>query len=183
MRKNFGSNSYFFPLPVLIIGTYDENNIPNAMNAAWGSIYDFNTVTISLSDHKTTKNLNKTKCFTINFATKKHLIEADYVGMVSGNDVPNKVEISGLKVEKASKINAPIFTDFPVCLECELLKNNKGTIIAKIVNISADESVLTNGKIDVEKMDLICYDPVNQRYYQTGKAVGKAFQDGKKLIK
>ena len=183
MRKDFGSQSYFFPLPVLIIGTYDKNGVANAMNAAWGTMYDYNTITIALADHKTTDNINLNKCFTVSFATKKLLAQSDYVGIVSGNQVPNKVEVCGLKVQKSDKINAPIFTDYPVSLECELVENNQGTIVAKIVNVSADESVLTNGKIDIQKVGLICYNPVDHTYYETGKEVGKAFQDGKKYIK
>ncbi len=184
MRKDFGSETYFFPLPVLVIGTYDENGVPNAMNAAWGGIFDYGKVNIQLSSHKTTDNIERMKAFTISFADKKHLVEADYVGIVSGNKVPNKLEVAGLHTEKSKFVNAPILTDFPVTLECELDFNDDGTVVGKIVNVSADESVLgADGRIDVEKLDLIAYDPVNHNYYEMGKVVGKAFSDGKKLIK
>lgn len=184
MRKDFGKQTYFFPLPVLVIGTYDEGGNPNAMNAAWGGIYDYGKVVIELGSHKTTENIKKTKAFTIAFADKAHMEEADYVGIVSGNNVPNKLEVCGLKNEKSKHVNAPLLTDFPVSLECELDSDDDGTIVGKIINVSAEESVLgDDGKIDVEKLNLIAYDPVHHLYYEMGKIVGKAFSDGRKFVK
>ena len=183
MRKDFGIQTYFFPLPVLIIGTYDENGTPNAMNVAWGGIYDYGKIMIQLASHKTTDNIEKMKAFTISFADKAHLVEADYVGIISGNDEPKKLEIASLHTQKSKFVNAPLITEFPVTLECELDYIDDGTVIGNIKNVSADESVLgKDGKIDVEKLDLIAYDPVKHTYYEMGKVVGNAFKDGKKLI-
>lgn len=183
MRKNFGSESWIYPMPVLIVGTYDENNIPNAMNAAWGGIYDTNQIMICLShDHKTTENIKKTKAFTVSFATAKKVAACDYVGIVSANDVPNKFSKAGFTAEKSEFVNAPIIKELPMTLECTLNKfNEDGILVGDIVNISADESVLTNGKIDTKKLNPITFDGANNTYLTLGEIVGYAFQDGEKI--
>ena len=182
MRKNFGAQTWICPMPVLILGTYDEKGVPDAMNAAWGGTWDYNKIFVSLSEHKTTKNLNEKKAFTIAFADSKHVVEADYVGIVSANQVPDKVKKAGLKVEKSTFVDAPIFVDFPLSLECEVESFEDGNLIGKIINVSADSSVLgSDGKVDVEKLDLITYDPIHFNYIKLGDIAGKAFSDGKRL--
>lgn len=186
MRKDFGPQSQLFPMPVLIIGTYDENGKPNAMNAAWGAIYDNNQVTISLSDHVTTRNIRKNKAFTVSLATEETLIASDYVGIVSQAKDPDKMKKSGLKAFKSKYVNAPLFEQYPVTLECELIsldgqEGEGGTLIGQIVNVSADEKVLTNGKVDIEKLDAIAYDPFTHKYVLCNQVVGSAFKDGMKL--
>ena len=184
MRKNFGSKTWLYPMPVLIIGTYDENGTPNAMNAAWGGVYDTNQIMVCLADdHKTTENIKKNGAFTVSFATVDTVIPCDYVGIVSANDVPNKVEKAGLHSDKGEFVNAPIFDELPMTVECKLLKfNEDGICIGDIVNVSADESVLDpNGKIDAKKVDPIIYDGVTHAYWSFGEIVGKAFSDGKKI--
>lgn len=184
MRKNLGVNSWFYPLPVLIVGSYDENGAADAMNAAWGGLYDADKVELCLSaDHKTTANIKKNKAFTVSFADAARVVECDYVGMVSANDTPDKLKKAGFSTEKSGFVNAPIIKELPLTLECELIKvNEDGNVIGKIVNISADESVLdAEGKIDVEKLRPISYEPVKHGYHVLGEKVGNAFSDGKKL--
>lgn len=171
-------------MPVLIVGTYDENGVPNAMNAAWGGIYDTNQVMVCLADdHKTTENIKKSKAFTVSFATEKTVVPCDYVGIVSANDVPNKFEAAGFHSEKSEFVNAPVIKELPMAVECKLLKfNEDGICIGEIVNISADESILDeNGKIDADLLKPITYDSVTHAYRGIGKKVGQAFSDGKKL--
>ena len=186
MRKDFGPQTWMYPMPVLIIGTYDENGNPNAMNAAWGGIYDYNQIMICLSKHKTTDNIRKNKAFTISFATVDTVTVSDYVGIVSQNKEPDKINKAGLKQEKASKVNAPIFANYPLALECEVVDiinegEGGGNIIGKIVNVSADESILTNGKIDYKKLQPIAFDPVSLKYVSLGEEVAEAFKEGLKL--
>ncbi|MBE6871620.1 MAG: flavin reductase family protein [Ruminococcaceae bacterium] len=184
MRKNFGSKTWLYPMPVLIVGTYDENSVPNAMNAAWGGIYDYYQVMISLADdHKTTENIKRTKAFTVSFATAKQVVPCDYVGIVSANDVPDKFARAGFSAVKSEFVNAPIIEQLPMTVECELIKfNEDGICIGKIVNISADESILDEkGKIDVKKLDPIICDSVTGTYWSFGEKVGRTFSEGKKL--
>lgn len=184
MRKNFGTKSWFYPLPVLIIGTYDENGNPDAMNAAWGGLYDADKVILCLSaGHKTTKNIQTKGAFTVSFADAAHVIPADYVGMVSANNEPKKIEKSGFHITKSEFVDAPLIDELPVALECKLLKANEdGNIIGQIVNVSIDESVLnSDGKLDMRKFQPISFEPANNGYHVLGERVGNAFSDGGKL--
>ena len=184
MRKNFGAKTWLYPMPVLIVGTYDENGKPDAMNAAWGGIYDTNLVMVCLDDsHKTTENIKKTKAFTVSFATVNTVVPCDYVGIVSANDESDKFTKAGFHAVKSEFVNAPVIEELPMALECKLLKfNEDGICIGEIVNVCADESVLDeNGNIDAKKLDPIIYDSVTHAYWNFGEKVGEAFSDGKKL--
>ena len=185
MRKNFGAKTWLYPMPVLIVGTYDENGVPNAMNAAWGGIYDTGLVMVCLADdHKTTENIRKTGAFTLSFATAETVVPCDYVGIVSANDVPEKFSKAGFHAEKSEFVNAPIIKELPMTVECKLAKfTEDGICIGEIVNVSADDSILDEtGKVDAQKLDPICYDSVTHAYRRLGERVGQAFSDGKKLF-
>ena len=185
MRKNLKAKAYVYPLPVLIIGTYDEYGTPNAMNAAWGTVCDTAQVSICLSSgHKTVKNILINKEFTVAIADVKNIVASDYVGVVSGNDVPNKLKNTGWKITKSEVVNAPMICDFPLVLECKLVSYNTETeiLVGEIVNVSADVNILDeNNKIDLKKFKPICYDCDTHGYYVLGDKVGQAFVDGLKL--
>ncbi len=184
MRKNFGAKPWFYPLPVLIIGTYDENGNPDAMNAAWGGLYDSDKVVLCLSaGHKTTQNILKKGAFTLSFADAAHVAEADFVGMVSANQVPDKLAKAGLHTRKSEFVDAPVIDEFPMTLECKFLHETEdGNVVGQIVNISADEAILDeNGKIDPDKLQPISFEPVHNTYRKLGQVVGSAFRDGGKL--
>ena len=184
MRKDFGKKTWVFPCPVLIIGTYDGDGNPDAMNAAWGGVYDTNQVMLCLSDdHKTAKNILSKKAFTVSFADAAHVVEADYVGIVSANDVPDKLAKCKLKTEKSKHVDAPLLVDFPLAIECTLNHvNEDGIIVGDIVNVSADEGVLDDkGNVDLGKAKIIAYNSAQHDYRVLGAKVGNAFSDGKKL--
>lgn len=184
MRKDFGSKPYLFPMPVIMIATYDENEKVDVMNMAWGGIAAEDMVAMNLDeDHKTVKNIKINKAFTLAIADIKHLKEADYFGIASGNDVPDKFERTGLKAVKSKLVNAPVLVDFPVTLECKAIEMENRTegfkIIGKILNVSADSSVLDEkGRISVEKIHAFSYDPFTNGYYEIGKRIGQAWHDG-----
>ena len=185
MRKNFGVKTYVYPQPVFIIGTYDENGTANAMNAAWGGISESNEISICVSDdHKTTKNVLARKAFTVSMATADQVVACDYVGIVSGNDVPDKLANTGWHISRSEFVDAPLFDELPLAVECKLTNYDEATcrLVGEIINVSADESVLDeNGKIDPAKLEPIVYDPVHHHYLKLGEKVGSAFQDGRKL--
>ena len=185
MRKNFGAKPFLYPLPVLIIGSYDENGTPNAMNAAWGTICDMNQVALFLSaGHKTVKNILSRGAFTVSIADAKNVIPADYVGIVSGNDVADKMEKAGWHTTKSEFVDAPVIAELPMTLECKMVSydHESECMIGEIVNVSADESILgEDGKIDPEKLNPISYDPVQNAYRVLGGKVGNAFKDGVEL--
>ncbi len=186
MRKNFGAKAILYPMPVLIIGTYDENGTPNAMNAAWGGISEETEISICVDDgHKTAENVVKAGAFTVSIADKNNIIAADYVGIVSGNKQEDKIAKCSWTAEKSDFVNAPLFKELPMALECRLISYDKDTckLVGEIVNVSADESILgSDGKISLDKFSPITYDPVGHTYRTIGEVVGNAFSDGKKLI-
>ena len=172
-------------MPVLIIGTYDEKGTPNAMNAAWGGISEETEISICVDDsHKTAENVVKSGAFTVSIADKTNVVAADYVGIVSGNNQEDKIAKCGWTAEKSELVNAPLFKELPLTLECKLKSYDKDTcrLVGEIVNISADESILDDkGRISLEKFFPITYDPVGHTYRTLGDVVGKAFSDGKNL--
>lgn len=180
--KSYGVKPWVYPQPVLMIGTYDANGEPDLMNAAWGGQYDANQVMISLGSHRTTENIKAKGAFTVSFATAKTVAACDFVGIVSANDDPDKMKKSGLTAFKADKVDAPLFKELPFALECRLVKfNEDGILVGEIIDAVADESVLTDGKIDPAKLDAIVFDPANAAYFKLGEKVGNAFSDGAKL--
>lgn len=186
MRTNFGAKALLYPMPVFIIGTYDENGTPDAMNAAWGGIADDTKINLCLSpSHKTVDNLKKTGAFTVSMATANYVAECDYLGIESGHKVNDKIARAGLHVVKAPNVNAPMIEELPMCLECKVISYDEATcrLLGEIVNVSADESVVVNGKIDVEKLAPITYDSSNHAYFRLGEKVGNAFKDGSKFKK
>ncbi len=185
--KSFKPEAWLLPQPVLIIGTYESDGTPNAMNAAWGGQWDRNEIMISLGSHATTDNLNRCGEFTVAFATVDTLVSADYVGIVSARKSPDKIKKTGWESKKGEHVDAPVFDCFPMTLECrvkeKLFESPTGYyLIAEIVNIVCDESYLAaDGNPDVEKMKLITFDPVHFGYIELGNRVGDAFSAGKAL--
>lgn len=184
MRKNFGAMTSVYPMPVFIVAAYDENGNPNCMNAAWGGIYEEKQIMVCLAhSHKTTKNIKLSGAFTVSIADAKHVVQADYVGMASGNNEPDKMAKAGFTTVKSDFVNAPVINELPMTVECKLIKfNEDGICIGEIVNVSADESVLgEDGAIDPSKLGAITFDPVHHSYITLGAKVGNAFSDGKTL--
>ena len=185
IRKNFGAKPYTYPQPVLIIASYDENGIADAMNAAWGGISNDTQISMCLSaGHKTVKNILKRKAFTVSMADAAHVTECDYVGIVSANDVPDKLSRAGFHTTKSEFVDAPLIDELPMSLECRLVSYDEEScrLIGEIVNVSTDERILgENGKIDPAKLQPITFDPVNNAYLRLGEKVGNAFKDGVKL--
>ena len=178
MRTKLKITEGIFPMPVLMVATYNEDGSVNVMNAAWGGVYDYNQVYVSLSKHKTTDNLELKKAFTLSFATKKTEKISDYFGVVSGNK-EDKIAKSGVHVTPSKHVDAPIIEEYPLTLECTVESFEDGNLIGNVVNVSIDEDYLDeNGKIDVDKMEIIAFDMVNNTYRVLGENVGKAFKDG-----
>ena len=181
MRKNFGPKSWMYPQPVLIIATYNEDGTPNAMNAAWGCISDVNQIAIYVDKrHKTAENIMSRKAYTVSMAVASQAVPCDYVGVVSGNKQPDKFAHTGWTTTKSELVDAPIINELPMTLECRLVSydDESELMLGEIVNVSADESVLTEGVIDPSKLQPIAYDSCNHAYVVLGHKVGNAFKDG-----
>ena len=182
MRKNFGAKPYLYPMPVFIIAAYGEDGKANAMNAAWGGLSEENEISVCISpDHKTTENILKSGAFKVSMADAAHVKECDYVGVVSGNKVPDKMEKAGFHTVKSEFVNAPVIEELPMAVECILKSYDEETcrLVGEIVNVSVSEEFLDEkGKVDVKRMRPITYDPINHEYLVLGEKAGNAFKDG-----
>ena len=182
MRKSFKTKHLCYPQPVFIIAAYGKDGIPNAMNAAWGGISEEDEITICISpEHKTTENILASGAFTVSMADAEHVAECDYVGIVSGNDVKDKLSVCGFTTVKSELVNAPIISEFALTLECKLRSYNPNTcrLVGEIVNVSCDERVLDEkGRPDPSLLRPVTYDPFHHTYNVIGEKVGNAFKDG-----
>ena len=188
MRKDLGKQPALFPMPVLMVAAYDEDGTVSVMNAAWGMICDMDKIALFIDeDHKTTKNIRHSKAFTVSLADREHMAEADFFGIATGNKMPDKFARSGCHAEKSSHVNAPVITEFPVTMECELAEivetDNLYAVVGTIVNVSADEKVLgEGGRVDPAKLNALIFDQFRAGYYVAGDKVGQAWNAGKKLM-
>ena len=182
-RTNLGDKLYVTPQPALMIATYDADGTPDVMMAAWGGQYDYKQVCFSLSKHKTTDNLRLNKAFTLSYADARTVVESDYFGIVSGNDVPDKVAKAGFTVTKSKNVNAPIINEYPLTMECRVIEmrddeEGGAWVVGEIVNAIADPSILTDGKIDIKKLNPVAWDASSLNYITLGDSVGKAWNSG-----
>ena len=182
-RKNFGAAHALMttPHPCVMIATWDKDHNPDVMMAAWAGQYDHKQIVVSMSKHKTTENLELTGAFTVSFADERTVAESDYFGLVSGNQVPDKVAKVGFTVTPSPNVDAPIINEYPLTLECKVVSWEGGILVGEVVNMSADESILTDGKVDLAKLKPIVFDAAAMSYRAIGEEVGKAWGAGKKF--
>lgn len=189
MRKDLGAIPAVFPMPVLMVAAYDENGTVQVMNAAWGMACGMDKIALFISEgHATTKAIKQTKAFTVSIADRAHMDVADYYGIATGNDLPDKFEISGFHAQKAANVNAPAIEEFPVTMECELSEvvqtQNMHAVVGQIVNVTADEKVLgEDGKVDPTKLDALAFDQFQNGYYVLGEKVGQAWDAGRNIMR
>lgn len=188
MRQDIKITEAIFPMPVLMVATYNDDESVDVMNAAWGTMQSRDHVVLKLTrTHKTVKNIEKRKAFTVSIADVDHVIEADYFGIVSANDTPDKFEKTGLTATKSDNVDAPIINEFPITFECEFIEYQEGEygcgVIAKVINVTADEKVIRDGKVDISLVNAIAFDPYTHGYYKVQERVGEAFKDGNKINK
>lgn len=189
MKKNLGLVQAVYPMPVLMVAAYDENEKVNVMNVAWGQICDEDKIILFIGEGKKTwLNIKASKAFTVSLADEEHVDVADFFGIASGNKMDDKFERTGYHAVKSDKVHAPIIEEFPVVMECELLEfletEYVSGIVGKIVNVKAEEKVLgDNGKVDPVKLKALTFDQFQHGYYTTGEQIAKAWNAGAGLIK
>ena len=183
-RKNFGPDHALVttPQPCVMIATWDKDHNPDVMMAAWAGQYDYRQIVVSMSKHKTTENLEQTGAFTVSFADMRTVAESDYFGLVSGHKVPDKVARVGFTISPSPNVDAPIINEYPLTLECRVLSWKDGILVGEVVNQSADESILTDGKVDLDKLQPIVFDAASMTYRALGETVGKAWGAGKIFV-
>ena len=184
MKKSLEITPGIFPMPVLMIATYNEDNSVDVMNAAWGMAQSMSHLKLCLTEsHKTVKNMKRTGYCTVALATKDYMKEADYLGIVSANNVSDKFEKTGLHATKSEKVDAPIIEEFPICMECKVLGFEDDGTLVEVVGVSAEEKYINDdGTLKLSEMGIISYDPYGHGYYEIGNKVGQAFSEGKKIM-
>jgi flavin reductase (DIM6/NTAB) family NADH-FMN oxidoreductase RutF len=182
-RKNFGPAHALMttPQPCVMIATWDKDHTPDVMMAAWAGQYDHNQIVVSMSKHKTTENIELTGAFTVSFADVRTVAESDYLGIASGTKVPDKVAKVGFTVSPSPNVDAPIIDQYPLTLECKVVSWKDGILVGEVVNMSADECILTDGKVDLGKLQPIVFDAAALTYRALGEVVGQAWGSGKKF--
>ncbi len=188
MKKKIKATAPIFPMPVLMIATYNDDGTVNVMNAAWSTIVDRNVIGINIGESKkTVENIKKRGGFTVSIADAKHVVEADYFGIESGHNVSDKLGRAGMTATKSELIDAPIINEFPICMECEFVEfqdNEYGIgVIGKIISTSAEEEFIVDGVVDMQRVDAIAYDSYSHGYFTMGKRIADGFSIGKQLIK
>ena len=189
--KDLGARAfnYGYPMAVLIVATYNDDGSINVMNLHECTRTNAGDLVICIGEGKKThKNIEKRRAFTLTMASRELMEAADYFGMMSGYQVPDKFERTGLQAVKSDKVDAPIIVGSKLVIECELIEfvktPNFSGIIARIVNIAADDSILNDkGKVAIEKLDMVIYDSFSSNYFTIGDELGKAFGAGKKYLK
>ena len=183
-RKNFGPAHALMttPQPCVMIATWDKDHTPDVMMAAWAGQYDHNQIMVSMSKHKTTENIELTGAFTVSFADVRTVAESDYLGIASGTKVPDKVAKVGFTVSPSPNVDAPIIDQYPLTLECKVVSWKDGILVGEVVNMSADECILTDGKVDLGKLQPIVFDAAALTYRALGEVVGQAWGSGKKFM-
>ncbi len=186
MKKSIKTTEAIFPMPVLMVATYNDDGSVNVMTAAWGTMAERDIVALNLTEtHQTVRNIKKRRAFTVSIADASHVVEADYFGDESGKNVSDKLGKAGMTAIKSENVDAPIINESPICLECEFIEYQSGPyglgVIGKVVNVSVEESIMTDDKVDIDKVEAIAFDPYTHGYYKVGGRVGNAFSDGLKL--
>lgn len=186
MKKQIKTTEAIFPMPVLLIATFNEDGSVDVMNAAWGTMLDRDRVALNLTEtHTTVKNIKARGGFVVHIADAKHVVEADWFGCVHGQKELDKFKKSGLTYEKSALVDAPIINELPIAMECELVEyQNDETglgVIGKVLRTSAEEANMKDGKVDVDSVGAIAFDPYTHGYYKVGGRVGDAFKDGLRL--
>ena len=186
MKQQITTTEAIFPMPVLLISTFNEDGTVNVMNAAWGTMVERDVVALNLTEtHKTVKNIKARGGFVIHIADAKHVVEADWFGVVSGNNTPDKFAKSGMTFEKSALVDAPIINELPVAMECRFVEYQSDEtglgVIGRVLRTSVEEAHLKDGQVDIDSLEAIAFDPYTHGYYKVGGRVGEAFKDGLKL--
>ncbi|NLF84087.1 MAG: flavin reductase family protein [Candidatus Gastranaerophilales bacterium] len=182
MKKSLGAKTIAYPTPVFIVCTYNKDNKPNAMVAAWGGICCSNPPCITVSLRKATYsygNLMERKAYTVCIPSEKYIKEADYFGVVSGRD-EDKFAKTGLTPVKSDLVDAPYIKEFPLIIECKVIQTVEiglhTQFIGEILDVKAEEDVLSDGKPDIEKISPLIYAPEGRTYHGVGKKLSEAFK-------
>jgi flavin reductase (DIM6/NTAB) family NADH-FMN oxidoreductase RutF len=179
-KKSLGALTLASPCPVWVIGTYDKAGKPNVMTASWTGICCSRPPCITVSIRRqayTHGNIMENKAFTVSIPSEAFTREAAYFGTASGKDV-DKFKETGLTPVRGDSVNAPYVGEFPLVIECKLVKTielgSHTMFIGEIKDVKADESILNDrGQPDELKLRPFVFAPGNPNFYSIGSSLGR----------
>lgn len=188
MKTSLGANTFVYPTPVFIVGTYDAQGKPNAMAVAWGGICCSKPPCVAVSVRKATYtygNLMERKAFTVSIPSRDHVVAADYFGVASGRD-GDKFAATGLTPVRSDLVDAPYVGEFPLVLECKVVHVAElglhTQFVGEILDVKVEESCLdAEGKPSAELVRPFSWAPAENLYYAIGEKLGRGFSIGKAL--
>ena len=186
MKKSLGARTLLLPTPVLVVGTYDSEGVPNLMTAAWGGLVSSLPPMLGVSVRQATHShasIHQRKAFTVSIGTQSTMVRSDFIGLYSGRNM-NKFDELNLTHIKSEKVDAPYADEFPLVLECELAGfidlGAHTQFIGRIVDVKAENNTITlGGMLNIMSVRPILFDPAGYNYHSIGAAMGKAFHIGK----
>lgn len=187
MKSKIGQQSLIYPLPVTIVGALVNGRANFNLIAHTGTLNDSPPQMISIAMGKsrfTNNGIRDNKTFSVNILSQKQIVEADYVGSVSGKDVDKS---NVFEVYYGDLKTAPMINNCPLSMECRLVDiydtKTHDIFIGEVVNSYADETVLQDGKVDIAKVDPLFFDMSSLHYWSLGPVAGKCWTEGKKFNK
>ena len=190
MKISLGAETIVPTTPVWVVGTYNPDGKPNVMTAAWGGICCSKPPCLYVSLRKAThtySNIVERKAFTVSIPSENYTKEADYFGIATGKKV-DKFSATGLTPVKSDLVDAPYVKEFPLILECKVIKiveiGLHTEFIGEIMDVKADSSLLNEKNLpDIEKVKPIIWNIAGMTYHKVGDPIGQAFSIGKEMGK
>lgn len=191
MKVNVKNHTMMYPAPAVVVSAYDEEGNADACTLAFATMCSHHPPAVMIAinttlKRKTLKSILHSKEFCLAFPSVEHVSEVDYLGIESGYNEDKLAKIN-FTHQKAEKVNAPLINEFKVSVECRVMHiaevGSHTQITGEIVNVQADEDVLSDGKIDFLKLDPLAYDDITHSYYKTGEKIDNAFKSGLKYKK
>lgn len=189
MKTSLGAKTLASPTPTWVVCAYDPAGKATGATIAWGGICCSNPPSLAISLRSATYThgcIKAAKAFTVNVPRQDQAALADYFGMASGRDT-DKFADAGLTPVKSDLVGAPYIQQFPLVIECALTHVAElglhTQFVGEIKDVKADPGILTDGKIDMEKLGVVVYAPADRHYYGLGPQLGAGFSIGNAYLK
>jgi flavin reductase (DIM6/NTAB) family NADH-FMN oxidoreductase RutF len=188
-KKALGPTTHLYPMPTLLVAVKTGEKSANIITIAWAGIVGVPPMMALRigGSHYSTPFIDREMSFTVNVPSSLQAVGADYCGMVSGRDDPDKAATCGWTLVPSTKIASPMIAECPLNLECRVahkLEAGRGAIyLVEILETHVDEEVL----VGPDEIDPVALDPLiftnDGNYYRLGEHVGKAWHIGGALKK
>jgi len=188
-KARLGPTTNLYPMPTMLVAVKTGETSANVLTIAWGGIVGRPPMIVLRigPGHYSTPFIEREGNFTVNIPRSSQVVEADYCGLVSGRDDPDKPATCGFTMLPASQISSPLIAECPLNFECRVVRKvpaGKGAFyLAEILETHVDEEALTEDKkIDALSLDPLIFTP-DGYYHKLGERVATAWDAGNALRK